>query len=130
MKPRKILRRKEAMSRLGCGKTKFSLDYEFHDEADPNIPGADIPRVRALNLGPVNRGFLEHEIDALIDALAKAGGHSESKAKNLKAAREALRDATPPTPRLAQNKEARPGRGRASQTGASRRHGVASGGSL
>jgi hypothetical protein len=37
----------------------------------------------------VNIGFLEHELDALIDALASAGGHSQSKAKNRKAARDA-----------------------------------------
>jgi hypothetical protein len=86
---RKILRRKEAMSRLGCGKTKFSLDYEFHDEADPFVPGTQVPRVKSIPLGPVNIGFLESDIDALIDALASSGGHSESKAKNRKAARNA-----------------------------------------
>jgi hypothetical protein len=84
MKPRKILRRKEACGRLGCGRTKFIEDYEFHDAADPFVPGTQIRRVRSIRLGPVNSGFLEHELDALIDALAEAGGHIES--KNAKAA--------------------------------------------
>ena len=79
MKPRKFVRRKEACGRMGCGKTKFKEDYEFHDAADPFVPGTEIPRVKRIPLGPVNFGFLEHELDALIDALAKAGGHSKSK---------------------------------------------------
>ena len=113
MKPRKILRRKEAMSRLGCGHTKFHSDYVYREGGDENVPGTCVPRLRPLHLGPRNVGFLEHELDTLIDALAE------------------LRDATPPTPGPAQSKEARPGRGRASQTGVTRRqHGVASGGSL
>jgi predicted DNA-binding transcriptional regulator AlpA len=87
MKPRKILRRKEAMARLGCGHTKFHDDYVHREGGDENDPGTSVPRVRPLHLGPRNVGFLEHELDALIDALAKSGGHTESKAKNMKAAR-------------------------------------------
>jgi predicted DNA-binding transcriptional regulator AlpA len=92
-----ILRLKQVLDRLACGRTKFDLDYRYHTDDDPNVPGTDIPRVKAIPLGPRINGFLEHEIDELIDALAEAGGHSESKAKNQKAAREhALRDAEPP----------------------------------
>jgi len=93
MRPRRIVRGKEAWGRLGCGRRKFIEDYEFHSTDDPNVQGTDIPRVRSIPLGPVNRGFLEHELDALIDALAEAGGHSESKAKNRKAARDGTRTA-------------------------------------
>jgi hypothetical protein len=103
MKPRKILRPKETWKKLACGKTKFDEDYEFHDPADPYVPGTEIPRLKPIPLGPRNKGFLEHEADALIDALAKAGGHLESKAKNAKAARNTgqttrvfLTDALPP----------------------------------
>jgi hypothetical protein len=78
MKPRKILRRKEAMSRLGCGLTKFTQDYQYHNEADPYVPGTQIPRLRSISLGPRFSGFLEHKLDELIDALADAGGHRES----------------------------------------------------
>jgi len=88
MKPRRIVREKEACARLACGRTKFREDYKLNDPADPHVPGTEIPRVKPIPLGPVNVGFLDHEIDALIDALAEAGGHSESKAKNRKAARE------------------------------------------
>jgi hypothetical protein len=93
MKPRRILRPKETWARLGCGKTKFEEDYEFHDSADPSITGTDIPRLKPIPLGPRNKGFLEDHLDALIDALAKAGGHLESKAKNAKAAKAAAKAA-------------------------------------
>jgi hypothetical protein len=89
MKPRRIVREKEACARLACGRTKFREDYKLNDPADPYIPGTETARVKPIPLGPVNVGFLEHELDALIDALAEAGGHSESKAKNWKAARSA-----------------------------------------
>jgi predicted DNA-binding transcriptional regulator AlpA len=71
MKPKRIVRRKETCGRLGCGKTKFGEDYEFHDPADPFVPNTEIPRLKPLHLGPRNVGFVESEIDALIDALAE-----------------------------------------------------------
>jgi predicted DNA-binding transcriptional regulator AlpA len=96
MKPKRIIRLKEACNHLACRRTKFDEDYRYHTADDPYVPGTNVPRVKSIPLGPRTIGFLEHEIDALIDALAKAGGHSESKAKNQKAARElALRDAEP-----------------------------------
>jgi hypothetical protein len=61
VKPRKIVRRKEAWGRLGCGRTKFIEDYEYHSADDPFVPGTQIPRVKSIPLGPVNRGFLDHE---------------------------------------------------------------------
>ena len=71
MKPKRIVRRKEACGRLGCGKTKFGEDYEFHDPADPFVPNTEIPRLKPLHLGPRNVGFVDSEIDVLIGALAK-----------------------------------------------------------
>jgi predicted DNA-binding transcriptional regulator AlpA len=68
---RRILRSKEAWAKLGCGKTKFEEDYRFHSDDKPNVPGTDIPRVKEIPLGDRFIGFLEHEVDALIDALAK-----------------------------------------------------------
>jgi hypothetical protein len=56
---------------LGCGKTKFETDYRFHSADDPFVKGTEIPRLKALPLGERNIGFLEHEADALIDALAE-----------------------------------------------------------
>jgi hypothetical protein len=85
MKPGKFVRRKEAWGRMGCGRTKFVEDYEYHSADDPFVPGTQIPRVKPISLGPVNVAFLDIHLDALVDALAKAGGHSESKAKNRKA---------------------------------------------
>ena len=47
MKPKRIVREPEACSRLGCRRTKFRTDYR---------------------LGPRNIGYLDAEIDELIDA--------------------------------------------------------------
>jgi hypothetical protein len=81
MKPKRIVREKEACNRLACGRTKFREDYRLNDPTDPYVPGTKekIKRVRSIPLGPVNRGFLDHELDELIVALGKAGGHTESK---------------------------------------------------
>jgi|SRR2546430_13078803 hypothetical protein len=85
-----ILRRRQACERLACKRTKFSEDYEFHDAADPYVPGTQIPRVKAIPLGTLNVGFAEHHINALIEALIAAGGHKESKAARKTAARDAM----------------------------------------
>jgi predicted DNA-binding transcriptional regulator AlpA len=71
MKPKRIVREPEACDHLGCKRTKFRTDYRFNDPADPNVPNTEIPRLRVVPLGPRNVGYLEHEIDELIDALAE-----------------------------------------------------------
>ena len=68
---RRILRAKEAWAKLACGKTKFEEDYRHHSDDDPHVPGTDIARVKPIPLGERLIGFLEHEIDDLIDALAE-----------------------------------------------------------
>ena len=55
---KRILRPAEAWRRLGIGHSKFYADFVR--------PG----RIRLLDLGPQTRGVLEHELDALIDAIA------------------------------------------------------------
>jgi predicted DNA-binding transcriptional regulator AlpA len=57
MTPKRIIRPKEAMSRLSCGRTKFYSDY------------VRTGRLRLIPLGPRNVGILESELDALIDQL-------------------------------------------------------------
>ena len=89
MKPKRIVREPEACNRLGCKRTTFRTNYRLNDPADPFVPNTTIPRVKPIPLGPRNIGFAETALDALIDALVEAGGHSESKAKNRKAARAA-----------------------------------------
>jgi predicted DNA-binding transcriptional regulator AlpA len=37
----------------------------------PFVPGTEIPRVRPVPLGPRNIGYLDAEIDELIDAIAE-----------------------------------------------------------
>jgi hypothetical protein len=70
MKPKRIVREPEACSRLACKKTKFRSDYRLTDPADPYVPGTTIRRVQAIPLGLRNQGYLESELDELIDALA------------------------------------------------------------
>jgi predicted DNA-binding transcriptional regulator AlpA len=71
MKPRRILRPKVTWAKLGCGKTKFEEDYRYHKPDVPFITGStDIPRLKPIALGKRNIGFLEHEVDTLIDQLA------------------------------------------------------------
>jgi predicted DNA-binding transcriptional regulator AlpA len=56
---KRIVRPKEAIARLGIGRSNF---YE-------NIIGSG--RLRLLRLGPRSVGVLEHELDALIDELIR-----------------------------------------------------------
>jgi hypothetical protein len=70
--PRRLLRPKEAWARLGCGKTKFELEYRLRDPADPYVPGAPgVKRLKPLHLGPRNIAYLENEADDLIRGLAE-----------------------------------------------------------
>jgi predicted DNA-binding transcriptional regulator AlpA len=70
MKPKRIVRQKEVYGRLGCGHTKFEHDYKYHEGGEENVPGTNVPRLKPIPLGPRNIGFLDNEIDNLIDALA------------------------------------------------------------
>jgi predicted DNA-binding transcriptional regulator AlpA len=67
---KRITRPKEGYHRLGCGHTKFWEDYVLNDPDDPFVPNTKIPRLKRIPLGPRNIGFLDSEIDELIDALA------------------------------------------------------------
>lgn len=66
-KPRakKILRPKEAQKKLGIGRTKFWDDF------------VNTGRLRKIRLGPRAIGFLESNVDAVIDALVAASDESE-----------------------------------------------------
>ena len=69
---RRILRAKEAWAKVACGKTKFEEDYRHHSDNDPYVTGTkDVLRLKEIPLGDRLIGFLEHEVDALIDALAR-----------------------------------------------------------
>jgi hypothetical protein len=81
MKPKRIAREPEACNRLGCRRTKFRTDYRFNDPADPNVPGTSIARLRAVHLGVRNVGYLDGEIDELIEALAELRDTQESSPK-------------------------------------------------
>jgi predicted DNA-binding transcriptional regulator AlpA len=54
---RRLLRPKEIWKRLGCGRTKFYLDY------------VNTGRVNLIDIGPGSVGAPEDEIDALINEI-------------------------------------------------------------
>jgi hypothetical protein len=66
----KIVRPKEAQSRLGCGHTKFYEDYVHQEGGEENVPGTNVARLRPIPLGLRNTGFLDNELDSLIEGLA------------------------------------------------------------
>jgi hypothetical protein len=74
----------------------FEDNYRFHSADDPYVPDTTIPRLRPIPLGPRNVGYLEHEVDDLIDALAKlrdiAPAAHEPLAQRCARARAARRD--------------------------------------
>jgi hypothetical protein len=69
----KIVRQSQLPERFGVGATKFRTDFQFHDSSDPFVPDTDPPvcRLRLFAIGARAQGALEHEVDALIEALAK-----------------------------------------------------------
>jgi predicted DNA-binding transcriptional regulator AlpA len=97
----RILRAKQTFGltgRLPLSKSKFYDDIVLHDEADPYIPGTQIPRVRPVKLVGNASGFVEGEIDRVAEALV------------------ALRDATPlPVRNSIPVKPARPPRARSAR---------------
>jgi hypothetical protein len=66
-----ILRGRPAWQKVGVGRSKFSEDFVLHDENDPYVPDTDkqVRRVRPIPLGERSVGFIEDELDALIEAL-------------------------------------------------------------
>jgi hypothetical protein len=71
IKPRKILRPRVTRERIARGRTAFEENIRWHSDDDPYIPGTTIPRLRPVPIGVRDIGYLEHEVDALIDALAE-----------------------------------------------------------
>ena len=55
---KRIIRPREAWTRLGIGHSKFYRDF------------VNTGRIRLLELGPQTKGMLEDELDALIDEIA------------------------------------------------------------
>jgi hypothetical protein len=67
-----LFNRKDKKGRLGVGKTKFFEDYVYHpDRPDEGecVPGTDVRRLKPVPLGEKAIGFVDAEVDALIDAL-------------------------------------------------------------
>jgi len=69
----KILRLPETFGPRGKIPVKHTMAYEsyiYRDGGDPYITGTKIPRLRRIPLGARAIGFLETEVDAIVEALA------------------------------------------------------------
>src|SRR5438067_4867289 len=66
-----IVRKPVARGRLGATRTLFEDNFVLHNEADPFIPGTDVPRLRKVALGARAVGFLDDEITAVIEGLRR-----------------------------------------------------------
>jgi predicted DNA-binding transcriptional regulator AlpA len=66
---KRILREGEAYARLGIKRSHFRGNFVLNNAADPYLRGTQIPRLKPVPLSTRARGFLESELEALIDAL-------------------------------------------------------------
>jgi hypothetical protein len=93
-----ILRQRAARQKVGVGKTKFSTDFVLSDDNDPFVPGTDgkVRRVRPIPLGERSTGFIDDELDALIEALREFHNSRPlqrlKQPEHLRAGRDAWRD--------------------------------------
>jgi hypothetical protein len=67
--------------RLPVSKSLGFDDYTLHSEADPFIPGTEIRRLRPVPLGGRAIGFVEAEVDAVVEGLVKLRDSTPLKSK-------------------------------------------------
>ncbi len=65
-----ILRTSRACQKLDVGKSHFHTHFRYAPGHE-FVPGTNIPRLRAVRLGPGSVGYLADEIDGLIEALRR-----------------------------------------------------------
>jgi hypothetical protein len=68
-----ILRGRAAWQKVGVGRTNFFENFVLNDDSDPYVPGTDgeVRRVRPIPLGERAIGFIEDEVDVLIEDLRR-----------------------------------------------------------
>jgi len=66
-----ILRPRLACAKIGVGRSNFHENFVLREGGPAHLPGTNIPRLRPIVLGPRARGFVDDEIDALIEALRR-----------------------------------------------------------
>jgi hypothetical protein len=66
-----ILRGRSAWQKVGVGRTYFFENFVLKNDSDPFVPNTDgkVRRARPIPLGERNIGFIDDELDALIEAL-------------------------------------------------------------
>ena len=67
-----VLRPLDIQARLRVGKTAFWQNFVYDRERGGAqfIPGTHVPKLKLIPLGPRAIGGLEHEVEAMIEALA------------------------------------------------------------
>ena len=66
-----ILRPKPTWQQLGIGRTTFYKDYVKREGGDEFIPNTTVPRLRPIELSTKTSGFVDDEVDAVIEGLRK-----------------------------------------------------------
>jgi predicted DNA-binding transcriptional regulator AlpA len=66
-----ILRPRAAWLKVGVGRSNFHENYTFKKGGGECVPNTNVPRLRPVVLGPRARGFLDDEVDALIEGLRR-----------------------------------------------------------
>jgi hypothetical protein len=68
-----LYKHKGRKGRLGVGKTKFFEDFVFDPDRpdDQLIPGTDVPRLKPVALGEKAVGFLDDEVEAVIEGFRR-----------------------------------------------------------
>ena len=66
---KRIIRPREAWQKLGIGRTNFHDNYLLKEGGGEHVPGTNVRRLRPVPLGPRAVGFLNDEVDAVIEGL-------------------------------------------------------------
>ena len=64
-----VLRPRLACAKIGVGRSNFHENFVLREGGPAHLPGTTIPRLKPIILGPRARGFIDDEVDALIEAL-------------------------------------------------------------
>jgi predicted DNA-binding transcriptional regulator AlpA len=66
-----ILRAKPTWQRLGVGRTTFYTHYVKREGGSEFVPNTNVRRLRPVELSTKTSGFIEDEVDVLIEGLRK-----------------------------------------------------------
>jgi len=67
----RIYSRPDRPGRLPVAKSAFYENFVWHTDADPFVPGPDVPRLKLLHLASNATAAFDDEIDALVEGLRR-----------------------------------------------------------